>query len=396
MTIIIGAAAHKIKAQWLSPGEGVRAAAKLWFEGGAVFAENERGDKQSAPIDKVEVSSRMPGLPRRITFADGVVIVADDNDFIDTAIGGRGFLYRMEAHWRGIFSSFLAAAFVVWVFMIYALPAATGIVAERVPQSLLEDMTEGAYSQLRENDFLMPSQLPPDDKAKAEGIFGRVIKREGDNADDFRYQLRFHRMPLNIANAFAFPDGMIIVTDSLVSVLTGGELEAVIAHEVSHVRRRHGLRLLMESSVVFLLSSFLFGDISFVLSGGAALLVQQKYSRDFEREADCDAYLYLQENGESGQAMVAALTKLEAEYEKIEYAAKEKDDKDTDNKDADDENENDKNNKSEKADNAEEEETATKKAIGYAFELLSSHPVTRERIDFDTHCAIMRENFDDD
>ncbi|MGI9337947.1 MAG: M48 family metallopeptidase [Gammaproteobacteria bacterium] len=390
--VVIGAAAHKITVQWLSPGDGVRAAAKLWFEDGAVHAENTKGERRSVQVGRAEFSARMPGLPRRITFADGVVVVVDDNDYIDAALGGRGLLYRMEAHWRGIFSSIAAAVFVGWAFIAYALPLATEIIAARVPQTTLETLSEEAYVQLKESDFLSPSQLPPADMARLEAVFSRTVgeeagERKGESGG-FRYQLRFHKMPFDIANAFAFPDGMVIASDGLIALLTEKEVEAVFAHEISHIRHRHGLRAVMQSSAVFVLSSFLFGDISFVLSSGAAILVQQKFSRDFEREADCDAYFYLRRRGESEQIMVAALTKLESDYEKAHEAAaegkKEKPDSETVKDEKPDIAAGD---KLEKADDAAGgEETKTQKALRAAWELLSTHPATHERVDFRKHC----------
>lgn len=375
--VIIGAATEKIKAKWLAPAEGVRAAAKLWFEGDSVYAENDKGGRCYAPVDRVVFSSPMPGLPRRITFDNGIIIVVDDNDAIDAAIGKRGLLYRMEAHWRGIFAAAAAAVFVAFVFMAYALPMATTAIAANIPQDALESLSGDLHAQLQESDFLRASTLPAAEKTRMEKIFIKAVAGSGGNDDGFRFQLLFHRMPFNAANAFALPDGMVVATDKLAAILDDRELEAVFAHEISHIRRRHGLRLVMESSTVFVLLSFLLGDVSSVLSGGAALLVQQKYSRDFEREADCDTYRYLRGQGEGEEAMVAALTKLEAEYDNAQDAEEEEKQQGKDNKAGDADND--------KAESGEETST-TKKAAQWAFALLSSHPATRERTDFVNFC----------
>lgn len=48
------------------------------------------------------------------------------------------------------------------------------------------------------------------------------------------------------ANAFALPDGTLVVTDELVELAgdNDDEVLAVLAHELGHIHERHGLRLL--------------------------------------------------------------------------------------------------------------------------------------------------------
>ena len=369
---IMGEEPQQTNADWFNPGGGGRAAAKLWFEDDAVCAQNENDERRRASIADVEISSRMSGLPRRLIFPDGVTVVAEDNDFVDAALTGRkkasSFLHKFEDKWQWVAASLLMAGAVGWALFVFALPAATEAIAARVPQETLAAISESVYQDLHDGEFIRPTRLPPQKEQRAREIFADTV---GDD-ESFNYRLRVHRMSAReikddgIANAFALPDGLVIATDRIIALLTERELAAVFAHELSHIRRRHGLRLFLESSVVFLFATFVLGDVSLILSGGAALLVQQKYSRDFEREADCDAYDFLIERGESPQLMSAALTKLENDFALFGKPAAEK--------------------------KHEDKERDAARAI---FELLSTHPATRERINYKKQCNITTETTND-
>jgi predicted Zn-dependent protease len=80
----------------------------------------------------------------------------------------------------------------------------------------------------------------------------------------------------------------VIVTDELVALLHDRPdvLIGVVGHEWGHVQRRHGLRALIQASLLGVAAGALVGDFSTVLAGVPTLLGQMSYSRDFEREAD--------------------------------------------------------------------------------------------------------------
>ena len=373
----MGEESKQTGADWFNPGGGGRAAAKLWFEDGVVCAQNENDERRRVPIADVEISSRMSGLPRRLIFPDGVTVVAEDNDFVDAALTGRkkasSFLHKFEDKWQWVVASILMAVAVGWALVAFALPAVTEAIAERVPQETLAVISESTYQEFQTSEFIQPTRLPPQKVAKVRALFAETV---GDD-DKFNYRLRVHQMILDktqdgdgIANAFALPDGLVIATDRIIALLTERELAAVFAHELSHIRRRHGLRLFLESSVVFLFATFVLGDVSLILSSGAALLVQSKYSRDFEREADCDAYDFLIERGESPELMSAALTKMEDDHALF-------------NQPAGDEKQN------------SAEENKAREVAHTIFELLSTHPATRERINYEKQCNITTETTND-
>lgn len=91
-------------------------------------------------------------------------------------------------------------------------------------------------------------------------------------------------------NGFALPGGYIVLTSGLLEqAKTGEEVAGVVAHEMQHVLKRHGLRNIARRAGLRLLVSALFGDMGaleqlFVASGEEIL--SMSFSREQEEEAD--------------------------------------------------------------------------------------------------------------
>ena len=150
---------------------------------------------------------------------------------------------------------------------------------------------------------------------RANEIFAEVLADIGGGGD-YRMRLKLHRIGFggnkdsDEANAFALPDGLIVAGDRLLKILSDEEFAAVMAHEIGHVHGRHGMRSFLQSVGLFAFISFAFGDPSFLLAGGVGLL-NLKYSRGFEREADCFAYHYTVRNNLPATLIGDALQKME-------------------------------------------------------------------------------------
>jgi predicted Zn-dependent protease len=134
-----------------------------------------------------------------------------------------------------------------------------------------------------------------------------------EGADGYRLELRSSKR-LG-ANAFALPSGEVVVTDQLVELAKkDDELVAVLAHEIGHLRQRHGLRRLLQDSATVLLIAAVTGDLTSIVSLASALpaiLLQAKYSRDFEREADEFALDYMKRHDIPPESFGAILLRME-------------------------------------------------------------------------------------
>ena len=118
-------------------------------------------------------------------------------------------------------------------------------------------------------------------------------------------------------NAFALPGGYIGVNAGLVlSARTQDQLASVMAHEIAHVRLRHGVKLMERSRstgntmLLTILAGLLAGggtELGAALVYGGAAGGQQamiNYTRDFEYEADRMGINLLQSAGFDGRGMV--------------------------------------------------------------------------------------------
>ena len=299
---------------WFDSDSSRRRRAVLIFYKDRVCAETEDGARRDSRIQDVEISSRLGAAPRRIVFADGVSVSAEDNNFIDAMLKKRGkrragsLAHFIESRWHIIAAAAAGAALLAAGIVFYAVPAAASVAARAVPQQYLAEITEEVYEELQKRNFIAAGKLPPEEKNRIENIFAEIAAGYADSGYDYR--LRAHDFE---PNAFAFPDGLVVVSDKLAEILTGDELRAVFAHEIGHVELRHGMRSVLESAgtAAFLLLAT--GDISGIVAGGA-LLANLKYSRDHEREADCFAYHVLRRRGLSGALIGEALRKMETAY----------------------------------------------------------------------------------
>ena len=128
-------------------------------------------------------------------------------------------------------------------------------------------------------------------------------------------------------NAFAAPGGLIFVSRGMLGCCKSeGAVAAVLAHEIAHVQLRHGLQAIDKSRMTEALTTLgaegaknyggqMLADLTKVFEGSindvTATLVNNGYSRSFEREADASAVTILTRVGYDPAALVAMLTEME-------------------------------------------------------------------------------------
>jgi Zn-dependent protease with chaperone function len=201
------------------------------------------------------------------------------------------------------------------------VPAAADFVAARLPASVDTKLGRVALAGMVKQGMLAPSHLSDERIADVLALLPRAKV----------LQLNAHpRVPLRLlvrasdtlgANAFALPDGTIVVTDRMVRLAMNrrnelddvgrARLLGVIGHEVGHIELRHATRAMTGSSLTAAVSATLFGDFSAVAAGLPAVLTQMQYSRAMELEADDYAVTVLRRNGLAPDALADALAALE-------------------------------------------------------------------------------------
>ena len=112
-------------------------------------------------------------------------------------------------------------------------------------------------------------------------------------------------------NAVAVPGGFVYLYKGLVDMMpTDDELAGVMAHEVSHVVRRHSVKQMEKSMGTSLVMAILFGSKGVVLQQVAMEALMAGYSRDDEREADQFGFQYSYAAGFNPYNLLITMNKL--------------------------------------------------------------------------------------
>jgi predicted Zn-dependent protease len=136
------------------------------------------------------------------------------------------------------------------------------------------------------------------------------------------YELRFHVVRDPTVNAFAFPGGVIVVnTGLLTAAATPDEVAGVLAHELAHVLRRHSLEAALDQvGLLVALGLLVDSGASFLELQTALSLLDLKFSRDHERDADTVGLALLHAAGLDPAAMGTFFERLARESEALPEA----------------------------------------------------------------------------
>ena len=166
---------------------------------------------------------------------------------------------------------------------------------------------------------------------------GQSLALAGDRPQTFG-GYHFLVLDTNEINAFSAPGGLILVGKGLIKVAGNeDELAAVLAHEIGHVHKQHGLASIEQSRLLDLGGALvktgaqefggstvsqltgLFGE---TVGDITKTLLVNGYSRSQEREADQAAAMILKRIGYPSQALGSMLKKMKAQYpaDKVGFA----------------------------------------------------------------------------
>ncbi len=259
----------------------------------------EGGDLAALHFSDLKISPRIGQTPRYITFPDGSQFESEDNDAIDALLirwqpsGSiiHRTLHRLESHWRTVSLSLLLLICFAWGLVQYGIPYFSRELALAAPaqiSQLLGDAVEKSMERIWEEESTLDKHTQHD----LESLFYSLVPN-----DDTEWRLLFRQGGMLGANAFALPNGTIVMTDELVEIAHNqDQLMSIMAHEIGHVLERHGLRTLIQQSSLAILLVLVTGDVSAsssLITALPAVLVEAGYSQHMEREADTYALDYL-------------------------------------------------------------------------------------------------------
>lgn len=262
-----------------------------WGEQGVLSLRGE-GIQRDYPCSDIQKTSRLGKVVRLIDFIDGGRLESDACVELDTyldqfQLGQReGLIHKLEHSLKYIAVAVVVTMLTAWGFVVYGIPVMAERIAYVLPADIQNDLGDGVLESLDSYVF-EPSTLS---ETRQQGIREWFTRLASQVEDRDRLTLEFRASPLLGANALALPSGTIVVTDGLVELSQHDEeVASVLAHEIGHIQYRHSLRGAIQNSGVALVIALMLGDASAISSFAVALptvMVNMKYSRNFESEAD--------------------------------------------------------------------------------------------------------------
>lgn len=296
------AAAHEVELR----GDGDQ----LVVEGAAVLRRFARNASRMA--------EPFAAAPNVVEFGDGshCEVPAGDRAALASLMQyAPSWIERWQARWPAALAAIVAMIGFLALAYYKGIPALTQVIVDNMPVSAEQQLGDAAQPMF-ETQFLQQSGFSDERLAEIDAIFERVRPA----ARRMPVRLMVRAAPMIGANAFALPNGTIIITDDLVKALIGdgevpeaeAELAGIFAHEIGHIEHRHSIRGMAHSSFMLAGSWALFGDFSAVAAGLPAIVGKMSHSREMEYEADRFGGLALQRIGMHAGALGDALLAIEA------------------------------------------------------------------------------------
>ena len=325
-------------------------ASAVIYDTGQIIIQHASGEKiiDTWP-DDYHFSDVIPGLAVDLVLGDGALFIPQDKSFRWPQLSSNNLLAEwLETHWLVVFSSVLIVPLFLWSMVNFVLPGAAHSAVAFLPDSIADSMGKQTLYILDKTQF-EPTELSIEQQQDVTDIWFNITTQLELPE---KYQLHFRQFDLG-ANAMALPDGSIIVTDDIVTLMESDSdaLLSVLLHEVGHIEHQHSLKMVAQTTATTMLFAMMFGDIEgageLILGAGTGLL-QSAFSRDMEREADEFSHQNLAKFNISPTAFADAMTLLVNSHSTA---------------------------------NDNEESNKFKDNLNHWLQYLSSHPETQERID---------------
>ncbi|MBO5596135.1 MAG: M48 family metallopeptidase [Bacteroidales bacterium] len=186
---------------------------------------------------------------------------------------------------------------------VYALQALT------LSDSQVEAYVSQYIAQLDAQSKVLPESSP----------YAQRLRRLTQNLDGVNERpLNFKVYQKNEVNAFACADGSVRVYTGIMDAMTDDELLGVLGHEMGHVALHHTRKQMQKSMLTSAALQGLAstGDKIAALTDSqlgalGEVIMNAKFSRDMETEADDYGYNYLCQAGKNPWSMVKSFEKLQ-------------------------------------------------------------------------------------
>lgn len=292
---------------------------------GLVFTRGDTGAEVVLPLEGLDI--RRGGAGNRLLFCThparpGWQLYTADPALLRAApLAGHpalgvvaGQRRRHHLHFWSLLGGGLALLALVAVALWWSLDGVAAAAARQVSPAMESRLGETVMGQYRIGKRFM-------DDARARRLLDPLTGPVAAAVDKPRYPMHFFIVNDPAINAFALPGGYMVINSGLIlKARRAAELQGVVGHEIAHVTQQHGVRAVIRSTGLFVVAQALLGDasgVAAVLANAGPMLINQAYSRDFEREADREGLALLRRARIDPLGMVDFFRLVQAEEKRM-------------------------------------------------------------------------------
>ena len=267
-------------------------------------------------ISDISISPKYGNAPRLLSFKGGGYCEINNHTLFEEWIKNSGIksnsiLSKLERSWPYTLASFFLFITLYISGYLWGLPYFANIISNKIPIETAKIIDNQLLNSFHDYGLLEESWL----NYKRKNVIIEKLKKLQFGNERPEYDLKFFWSKKIGANAFALPGGTIVITDQLIELSKNDdEIIAVLLHELGHAKEKHPMRQLLQSSVVGLAIFWYLGDTSTLLTSAYGVLLENKYSREFELSADHYAAQILKNNSISPLVLGNILDKIEKHY----------------------------------------------------------------------------------
>jgi Zn-dependent protease with chaperone function len=273
------------------------------------------GELLTYSLAELEVQAKLGAGKRIIDLPSGGRLEMQDINELESAMPSKAgtfwaVLHYLENHLGWVLVALALTALAGWLFLQFGVPKFAEYVVKATPASmeahLGEQVLKGLDSKI---GYFTPGKTAKAPQTKISTSLKNMCAALKNCPP---YRLEFREGGAISANAFALPGGIIVVTDELVALSKNEtEVVAVLAHELGHVQQRHAFRQSIQGVLSGLILAAITGDVSSMASSLGGVVLEMRYSKAHETEADTFALNALQKACLPPKAFADILQRLE-------------------------------------------------------------------------------------
>lgn len=263
---------------------------------------------------QIKVAEKLASVPREMSLYDQGLVVVDSTAAVDTWIASnskQNTVSKLERSMSTVLLCTILVPVFLFVFFKYLIPSSAILFADYVPKSLVNIASKHTLSAL-DSSILAETSLDDETRNNYQNMWQDVISKIDVPT---QFNIQFRQSETMGANAFALPNGTIVITDELVKLIDDDHdlLTAILLHEIGHIEHKHSMRLISEALATSIAVNYFFADLGGLVeffAGISNTVVQNQFSQKLEWEADNYALSKLDELGMDRESFADAMKKL--------------------------------------------------------------------------------------